>query len=135
MTQKHFSPTDLAAALNREFDASQLGLLTRLLRDAQILPELQSARGIKANLANAMDYVQHGVPQLIRRASDRLPLLVISLESLAEAIPAEPAEPPVSLWASIHGHSAPTVVEAPMLRKFPSKPLKLPGHLNVSSKA
>jgi hypothetical protein len=132
MSDKNPSYVTLHAALAEHLDSNQMEALMHLLKDAHISERLQTARGIKTHLAEVMDQVQEGVPQLIKRVNDEFPVLVISLETVAEALHPTRGE---SLWEAMHGREPVKAVDLPSLKRLPRERLKLPMALTQPTEA
>lgn len=111
MGESHASlKRELNDGISKVFEKERLELVKRLVRALKVKPELYTARGIKANLAAMLDGAAQGEPQLIKRAGDELPMLVISLDSMADALLQE-LKPPMSFWDAIKDQLEP--VNAP----------------------
>ena len=69
-----------------------------LVNEAAREHRIWSARGLKENLAQVLDGVISGRPQIIRRTNDTEPMVLISVKHLVEAF--KPTKP-FTLWDSI----------------------------------
>jgi hypothetical protein len=100
MTTDRTFISDLEKNLEATFSTEQLSALRPLLKEAETSGAVHTARGIKEQLAKVLDGAQRGTPQLIKRSTDELPALVISLGYIVDMIKPERV---LNAWEELHG--------------------------------
>lgn len=112
---------ELEKAISTEFGPDLTEDVLQLLDGVEPKEVLWTARGIKSNLAEMISEAQHGELQLIKRASDELPVLVMSLRTAIEHF--QPRRQ-VSFWEHMRAGMQP-VRPLPGLEDLPLEPLAL----------
>ncbi|WP_191850907.1 hypothetical protein [Stenotrophomonas sp. SXG-1] len=120
MTSNKKLRLSLERAIQNKFGPDQTTELLSFLEGVDAKPDLWTSRGIKSHLADVITEAQRGEPQLIKRSTDELPVLVISLGSVMENF--QPRQQ-TSFWEYMR-HDMKPVMPLSKLKELKALPLE-----------